>query len=131
MVFVQDPSLEGNATGVLTLTFDEPTNVLAFGAALSSGGTLRTGFAVELFAPDGHSRSITAVRTRSLRGFTEGRFSYAGLAVKRAVIRFNPYVAPRFAFDNLSYQSSAPAVDVPPTTPGHRSPPWSSLAEQH
>jgi len=117
LVFVQDPSLEGNATGVLTLTFDEPTNVLAFGAALSSGGTLRTGFAVELFAPDGHSRSITAVRTRSLRGFTEGRFSYAGLAVKRAVIRFNPYVAPRFAFDNLSYQGTATTADASPTTP--------------
>lgn len=117
LVFVQDPSLEGNATGVLTLTFNEPTNVLAFGAALARGGTLRTGFTVELFAPDGHSRSITAVRTRSLRGFTEGRFSYTGLAVKRAVIQFNLYVAPRFAFDNLSYQGTDTAPLPLPTTP--------------
>ena len=109
--------MEGNATGVLTLTFEQPTNVLAFGAALSGGGTVRTGFVVELFAPDGHSRSITAVRTRSLLGFTEGRFSYAGLAVKRAVIRFNPYVAPRFAFDNLTYQGDGNTADVSPTAP--------------
>src|SRR5712691_5906007 len=43
ITYVQDPSLEGNAFGTLTLDFDVPTPALQFGIALSTGGPLAAG----------------------------------------------------------------------------------------
>ena len=53
ITYVQDPSLEGNSAGRLTLRFDQPTTVLQFGLALSTGGSLSPGARVELFNPGG------------------------------------------------------------------------------
>ena len=108
--YVQDPSLEGAAAGTLTLTFDLPTSVLAFGVARSTEAPLTPGVTVELFDPAGVSLGTFAVELSPLRLFAEGQFSYAGAAVHRAVITFpSPEVAPRFALDNLTFAGSGVA----------------------
>jgi hypothetical protein len=104
--FVQDPSLEGDARGVLTLRFAEETEVLRFGAALNCFEcTLRPGFVVRLFDEDELVR-VARVTTRPFVSFTEARFAYAGEEIDRAVIRFNARFADRFALDNLVFESA-------------------------
>ena len=106
ITFVQDPSLEGNAGGVLTLTFDRPTTVLEFGIARSCICTLTPGVSVELFKPGaaGGSRGIITQTTNPLVSFSEGLFSYSGPAIQTAVITFpSAGIAPRFALDNLTF----------------------------
>src|SRR5712692_2441328 len=39
ITYVQDPSLEGNASGILILDFDVPTPLVQFGVALSALGS--------------------------------------------------------------------------------------------
>jgi hypothetical protein len=106
-IFVQDPSLEGNSAGRLTLRFDHPTTVLQFGLALSTFGSLNPGARVELFNPGGHSRGTIPLNTQSLVSFTEGRFDYKGGAIGSAVITFDP-TAGRFALDNLTFRALPP-----------------------
>jgi hypothetical protein len=104
--FVQDPSLEGNSAGVLTLTFDQPTTVLEFGLARSCLCTLTPGVTVELFKPGAarRSRGIITLTTSPVVSFSEGLFSYSGPAIQTAVITFpSPGLASRFAFDNLKF----------------------------
>jgi hypothetical protein len=105
--FVQDPSLEGNSAGRLTLRFDQPTTVLQFGLALSTFGSLNPGARIELFSPGGHSRGTIPLNTQSLVSFTEGRFDYKGGAIGSVVITFDP-TAGRFALDNLSFRALPP-----------------------
>lgn len=104
--FVQDPSLEGNAAGVLTLTFDQPTTVLEFGLARSCICTLTPGVSVEVFKPGaaGRSRGVINVTTSPIVSFSEALFSYSGPAIQTAVINFpSAGLAIRFALDNLSF----------------------------
>jgi hypothetical protein len=117
ITFVQDPSLEGNAAGILTLDFTEPTSLLNFGVALSTFGSLTPGFTVELFDPALMSLGITPVNTSSLLSFTEGLFTYSGAPVTRAVIDFNETAAGRFALDNLTFGGSQ-SVPEPTSTLG-------------
>jgi hypothetical protein len=107
LTYVQDPSLEGNAAGTLTLRFDQPTTVLDFGLALSTFGSLNPGARVELFNPGGHSRGTIPLDTQELIIFTEGRFSYKGGAIGSAVITFEAS-AGRFALDNLTFRAPPP-----------------------
>lgn len=104
--FVQDPSLEGNAAGVLTLSFDQPTTVLEFGIARNCFCTLTPGVSVELFKPGaaGRSRGVLAMTTSPVVSFSEALFSYSGPAIQTAVIRFpSSGLAGRFALDNLKF----------------------------
>ena len=101
--FVQDPSLEGNSTGVLTLDFAAPTSGLQFGVARSIIGPLSPGLQVSLFdaglAPLGSFNVNTTVFTN----FSEGQFTSA-LTIGRAVLTFpNAVGAARFAIDNLTF----------------------------
>jgi hypothetical protein len=112
-VFLQAPSLEGSASGTLTLTFARPTSQLAFGVAVSSHETLARGATVALYNPGGRLRSVIDVATGPLISFTEGRFSYAGGAIGSALITFNAAAAGiigRFALDNLTFEQKG----VPP-----------------
>lgn len=103
---VQDPSLEGSTSGRLTLTFDRPTGSLAFGLALSTFGTVAPAATVQLFNPGGHSRGVSTLTTTSDPSFpfTDGRFTYSGGAIGKAVITFNSTAAASFALDNLSFE---------------------------
>ncbi|NEP15042.1 MAG: hypothetical protein F6K14_33700 [Symploca sp. SIO2C1] len=104
--FVDDPSLEGNAAGTLTLDFDLFVSELQFGVALSTLDLeLIPGFTVELFDLGFNSLGVTPVDTNPLVSFSEGLFSYTGAPVKRAVVNFNETFADRFAFDNLTFTS--------------------------
>jgi hypothetical protein len=106
ITFVQDPSIEGDSNGALTLSFDQPTTVLEFGIARSCICTLTPGVSVELFKPGApnRSRGVMTMTTSPVVSFSEARFSYTGPAVQTAVITFpSPGLASRFAFDNLSF----------------------------
>ena len=102
ITFVQDPSLEGNSLGILTLNFAAPTPLLSFGVALNTFGTLMPGFTVELFDASLTSLGVTQVTTNSLISFTEAQFSHGGPPILRTVLNFNN-PAGRFAFDNLTF----------------------------
>jgi hypothetical protein len=119
LTYVQDPSLEGNSAGVLTLTFATPTSALRFGIARSTTTTLKPGFTVELFDANGVSIQVTPVNTDPLILFSEGQFSYSGTPVKRAVITFNDPTALRFALDNLVIGAElavGPGLPLPPAS---------------
>jgi len=58
ITYVQDPSLEGNASGILILDFDVPTPLVQFGVALSALGSFDPGCSVELFDPDQKSLGV-------------------------------------------------------------------------
>ena len=103
ITFVQDPSLEGDAAGILTLDFAQAASSLQFGVALSTGAALAPGFTVLLFDQALLSLGATLVNTNPLITFTEAQFSYTGVPVSRAVIDFNQAAASRFALDNLIY----------------------------
>ena len=102
---VQDPSLEGNSSGILALTFDRPTTVLEFGIARSCFCTLTPGVSVELLRPGADRTSSVIGATMSPIGiFAEARFAYNGPAIQTAVITFpSPGLAFRFALDNLTF----------------------------
>jgi len=127
ITYVQDPSLEGDAAGTLTLDFDTPTPVLQFGVALAAVGSLATGCSIELFDSDLASIGVIDVATASIISFTESRFSYRGRPVSRAVITFNSAAAPRFALDNLTFDDGLgplPTVERSRFAPGGRA--WKS-----
>ena len=109
ITFVQDPTLEGDAAGILTLEFDVPTPTLQFGVARSTSSELTPGFTVELFDSALTSLGVTPVNTTPLVSFSEAQFSHSGTPVKRAIVTFpNPELATRFAFDNLTFEPGFP-----------------------
>jgi hypothetical protein len=104
ITYVNDPSLEGDAAGTLTLTFDQPTTVVEFGVALSTLQSLPAGVTVDLHRPGrGLLRQTISLSTSPNPSFTEGLFSYTGPAVKTVVITFDSASASRFALDNLDF----------------------------
>ena len=119
--------LEGNASGVLTLDFAQPVNVLQFGVAMDADVAVPSGVTVELFR-SGASPVTFILDTTPVVLFTEAFFTYAGESVYRAVLSFDAtsgtcayYDNPggrcaggRFALDNLD----AMHVDPPTTSAG-------------
>jgi hypothetical protein len=110
ITYIQDPSLEGNTAGTLTLEFAKPVKTIEFGLALSTFETLTPAAQVTLYNPGGKKiRDVIALNTTSLVSFTEGQFRYSGKPVRRVVITFNSAAAFRFAFDNLTFCSGGSA----------------------
>jgi hypothetical protein len=107
--FVQDPSLEGNALGVLTIEFPALTPTLSFGLARNTLAPLTPGATVILFDSGGNPFASIPLNLAPTfpGGFAEGLFTYNGpTPVRRAVILFDsPALAPRFALDNLTYRA--------------------------
>lgn len=107
--FVQDPSLEGNAEGTLTLEFPALTPTLSFGVARNTFTPLSPGVVVFLFDAGGNPFATIPLNLAPTfpGGFSEGLFNYGGpTPVRRAIIIF-PFagIAPRFALDNLTYRA--------------------------
>jgi hypothetical protein len=105
--YVQDPSLEGNAAGVLTVTFATPTVLVKFGIARLSSTPMR-GVTVKLYDVAGVLIGTFHKRVAPITGyppFDEGLFNHTDtVAAAVAVITFDaPSSAPRFALDNLTY----------------------------
>lgn len=109
---LQSPTLEGNASGVLTLDFAQPVSDLSFNVARLTGLTL-TGATVALFDPSLNGFATTPVTVADFLTFSEGLFSYSGgTFVERVVVTFPAGAGPRFALDNLAF---TPAVPEPGT----------------
>jgi len=102
LTYLQGRSLESNAQGILTLDFASPTNLLEFGIALNIRTPVTGAYTVELFDKSLGSIGIISENTNPLIYWSEGKFSYSGTLVSRAVIDFNEQHATRFAIDNLS-----------------------------
>ena len=103
--FVDDPSLTGDARGVLSLEFDRPTAVLEFGVAVNSPVALTPGATVELFNANQETISTEQVDLLLLSGnlgFAENLFEHSGEAVKRFTISFA--TTGSFALDNLVFR---------------------------
>jgi hypothetical protein len=112
--FLEDPTLEGNADGVLTLEFTpEPTDELQFGVALLTRDPLDPGFTVELFDTNLFSLGVIPVSTSPLVEFTEGQFTYRGTPIRQAVVDFDENSAERFAMDNVAFRPVGPSNPVP------------------
>lgn len=108
-VFVQDPSLEGNALGVLEIEFPALTPTLSFGIARSVAGPLNPGLTLVLLDVNGNLIQVVNVNTAVQVGgfFSEAMFTYAlATPIRRAIFLFpSANVAPRFALDNLTYRA--------------------------
>ena len=115
LTYVMGKILEGDANGILTIDFSQPTTIIEFGLALNTVTTPDFPAAdVELFDGALVSLGVTPLLTSSLLLFTEGLFSYSGVAVERMVIDFDdaiPALPPRFAFDNLTIDSGVAAPE--------------------
>jgi len=114
--FIEDPNLEGNAAGILTLDFAVPTPHLSFGTALASNLPLRPGFTVQLFDRNLNSMGIFPINAAPYQIYAESMVDNLGLPggaslgpIKRAVLDFREDEFPRFAFDNLSFADAAVA----------------------
>ena len=108
--------LEGDAAGILSMVFQNPTPTLSFSAALDSVGFAATpGLTVDLFgvgfAPLGTLPLSLISNGPGL--FIEGQFIYpGGPLVKAAVIDFNESAGssePLFFLDNLRFSTAPPA----------------------
>lgn len=105
-VFIDDPSLEGDAAGILELVFDNPVGALTFGLALTTFEDLTPGAIVGLYDGGGVLIDSIALDLSPLVSFSEGQFSWAGVTpVTRAVLDFDDFAADRFVMDNLSFKS--------------------------
>jgi hypothetical protein len=115
LTYVMGKVLEGDANGVLTVDFSQPTTIVEFGLALNTVTTPDFHAAdVELFDGALMSLGVTPLLTSSLIFFSEGIFSYSGVAVARVVIDFDdaiPALPPRFALDNLTIESGVSAPE--------------------
>src|SRR5437870_13407637 len=101
--YVQDPSLEGNSLGVLTLDFPTPAFGLQFGFARSTSGTMTPGLQVSLFDASLNPLGTFNVNSSVFVTFSEGLFT-SNLTIGRAALSFpNATLAQRFAIDNLTF----------------------------
>lgn len=105
---LQQPSLQGNAQGILSLDFAAPVEALEFAVGIDAIQPLAPGFSVELLDKGLNSLGITPVNTAPLAILSEGLFKYSGVPIKKAIVSFNSESSlnpnnPRFSFDNLSY----------------------------
>jgi hypothetical protein len=111
--FLEDPSLVGDAKGVLTLEFaPKPADELRFDVALSTNVSLTPGFTVELFDTGLASLGVTPVNTSPHGDWTEGQFSYRGVPISKAAIDFEDS-ADQFALDNLTFNTGRPLTSTP------------------
>jgi hypothetical protein len=102
---IQAPNLEGNAAGVLSLTFATPTSIFGFGVAQSTLTSPQPqSVLVDLFSPGvGTLRDELTLTTTGDPVVVGGRFDYNGPAVTSATIRFSgPFL--RFVLDGMTYQ---------------------------
>lgn len=111
ITYVQDPSIEGDASGVLQVDFAEPTPYVAFGVAISNLNSLSPGFSASVYDETMTLVGQFDVDTFPLISFSEGMFTYNGSLVSKIVVTFNHSVpSQRFAFDNLNYDDGTAAA---------------------
>ncbi len=116
--YLNDRVLLGPLAGVLTLQFAAPTPTLQFGFVLNTLDPQQPGAFVELFDASLQSLGSMPVDSDTLMMFSEGQFTYSGIAVSRAQISFNTNAAAdTFAIDNLQFEGD-PTGTPPVPEPG-------------
>ncbi len=103
LTYTQDPVLEGNSLGTLTMDFAAPTTYLQFGIARSTPAALPAGVVVDLYTPAGVHIGTYSLGTRPITIFSEGLFvaNQVGL-IGKAVLTFpDAQSAMRFGIDNV------------------------------
>ena len=99
---IESPNIEGNASGVLYLSFETPTTVFGFGVAQSTGRSPQE-VTINLNRPGaGLLRESVDLETTVDPYFVGGYYYYDGPAVKTVSISFSNMNG-RFALDNLEY----------------------------
>lgn len=103
--------LEGDARGVLTLSFSSPTPVLNFGVVLTAPSNLTPGLTVRLLGPGAQVIGTQSLNTTAAGTLSEGSFNFSGALLSSAVIDLNEALLAspvRFAIDNLTVQPGTP-----------------------
>jgi hypothetical protein len=109
ILFVQDPSLEGNALGTLWMIFDSPTGTpyLVFGLARSTFAPLLPGALVDIFDTNFSFIARKTLSTYRYTTFSENLFNSPPTTtppIRMVRITFpRGDLAARFALDNLTY----------------------------
>jgi hypothetical protein len=113
ILFVQDPSLEGNAFGTLWILFDSPTGTpyVVFGLARSIfSSRLLRGALVDLFDTNFSFIKRTALPTYPYVTFSENLFNSPATTTRPIrlvrIVFPNATLATRFALDNLTYTAA-------------------------
>ena len=114
-VYLTDPVLEGDASGVLTMDFSSPATNLSFAVARDTGNSVSNAVRVTLFDTNLTVISITDVAITPLVQFSEGLFNYSGtVGIRRARLDFTVasslLAGDRFAIDNVSFNLSGALV---------------------
>ena len=113
LMHVSDPSLVGDASGLLSITFDVPTPHIEFGLAVSRGESVSDAASVNLFDAAGDSVGVYSINTTAgdPLAFSEALFSYDGAPVAHADVSFAAGFQ-SFAMDNLVYVVPEPSSMV-------------------
>ena len=107
LTHIADPSLIGDAEGILTLDFTVPVVFLAFAVALDSTTPYSPAVTGSLdesaLNPIGGGYPVDTSLLGSIQT-PEGLFSYSGVGVARAVLDFEDE-GTHFVLDNLAYET--------------------------
>jgi hypothetical protein len=105
LLYLDDPSIEGTASGTVVIEFDKPTTVIEFGVALNVWRHLRDAVIIKLYRPGvGLLRETIDLDAHPEIFWAEALYQYFGPAVKTVEISFRTDLFnPRFALDNLTF----------------------------
>ncbi len=103
--YTTDPSIVGDATGVLAFSLAQPAVNVQFGVALELATADAAGATVTLYGVGGTLIGTYPVPVApNGYSFSSGLFSYSGATpVASATVSFDSSAAPAFALDNLAY----------------------------
>lgn len=112
--YINDPSLEGNTSGILRMDFDQAVDHVSFGLALQSELPQDRAISVTLYGSQGDIVTQQWLDARPLVVFAEAHGDYSGAGITAVAIGF-AQPASRFALDNVSYAISS--VPEPASAP--------------
>ncbi|HAB19213.1 MAG TPA: hypothetical protein PLX89_09485 [Verrucomicrobiota bacterium] len=103
LTYLDDPVLEGDAAGILSMTFSERATDISFGLSLISFASVDPAALVSLYDDSNNLVFQYTVATEPLVSWTEGLAWSSFGPIRKAVVEFNSAEASRFAIDNLTY----------------------------
>ena len=112
--FIDGPSIEGSSFVILSLDFDDPTDIFEFSYVRQTNDTVMNAVGVQLFdMANALIGSFSLNASDQGFGWAEGQFVYSGAAISRALLDFsNPsstgLSGTRFAVDNVVFDSQVP-----------------------
>jgi len=101
--FYAAPMFQSFGNGVLTITFDQPTDIVEMALIASQTGDVTAGFTVEVYGPNDKLRGSFDVDLASSPFWSGAWFSYTKNAVKWVRITKNTNAAFEYAVDNITF----------------------------